>query len=189
MKKSKILAVLGGLLLAAAGAARAATHEIDAAHSSVEFKVRHLVGRVTGTFRAFSGTVEFDEANEAASSVRSEVDVASIDTRVADRDKHLRTADFFDTEKFPKAVLVTKRVDAASKKIIADLTFHGVTREVEFDYVYNGTATDSRGNLRIGGSAKAVINRQDFGIAYDPTGITIGNDVELEFQIEAILKK
>jgi polyisoprenoid-binding protein YceI len=177
------------LLSVSSSSVEAATYEIDPVHSSVEFKVRHLVGRVTGRLGKFSGTIEFDEKNPAAGSVRATVDVASIDTRIPDRDSHLRNADFFDVEHFPEAAFVTKRVDPAAGKLVADLTLHGVTKEVTLDYAYNGATQDTWGNMRIGGTATGKIDRRDFGITYDPTGVTIGHDVDLTLEIEAIQKK
>lgn len=167
----------------------AATYEIDPVHSSVEFKIRHLVGRVTGSFEKFKGEIEFDESRIGLSSISVMIDVASINTRVEDRDKHLRSEDFFDAEKFPQASFVSKRVDEASQHIIGDFTLHGITREIELEFTYNGSVVDKKGNTRIGGSAQGVINRQDFGIAYDPVGVTIGNKVQIRLEIEGILKK
>ena len=169
--------------------ALAATYEIDLVHSSVEFKIRHLVGRVTGSFEKFKGEIEFDESRIGLSSISVLIDVASINTRVEDRDKHLRSEDFFDAEKFPQASFVSKRVDEASQRIIGDFTLHGITREIELEFTYNGSMVDKWGNTRIGGSAQGVINRQDFGIAYDPAGVTIGNKVQIRLEIEGILKK
>ena len=169
--------------------ALAATYEIDLVHSSVEFKIRHLVGRVTGSFEKFKGEIEFDESRMGLSSISVLIDVASINTRVEDRDKHLRSEDFFDAEKFPQASFVSKRVDEASQRIIGDFTLHGITREIELEFTYNGSMVDKWGNTRIGGSAQGVINRQDFGIAYDPAGVTIGNKVQIRLEIEGILKK
>lgn len=163
-------------------------YEIDPQHSSVEFKVRHLVGKVSGSFNEFSGTVDFDEANPDASKIDTVIKADSIDTRIPDRDKHLKTADFFDTTAFPEAKFVSKSVDSKAGKITGELTLHGVTKPVELTYTYGGKVTDKWGNVRIGGSGEGKINRRDFGITYDPTGVTIGDEVELRLEIEAILK-
>ena len=190
MKRLRFLAGVGvvGFVMVFCSNVFAATYEIDAVHSSVEFKIRHLVGRVTGAFKQFAGMIEFDEANPAAGSVKAKIDVDSIDTRNGDRDHHLRTADFFDTANFPKMTFVSKRVDPVAKKIIGDLTLHGVTKEVALDYSFNGTAADKKGLQHLGGSATCVINRNDFGINYDPTAVMLGNEVTVTLEIEAIAK-
>ena len=164
----------------------AAHYTIDPAHSSVSFRIKHFVGRVTGVFRDFSGTIEFDESKMTASKINGEVNVASIDTGNAKRDEHLRSPDFFDTAKFPRAMLVSKSVDPKAKTITADLTLHGVTKEVQLQYEYFGTAPGKDGKTRLGGAATTKIDRRDFGINFDPTGLSLGNEVELIFEIEAM---
>ncbi len=176
------------VLLFGSTTAFSATYDIDPAHSNVEFKIRHLVGRVTGHFNQFSGTVEFDEKNEAASVIRVKIEADSIDTGNVDRDMHLKTADFFDTSSFPKITFVSKKVDAEKKKIVGDLTLHGVTKEVELDYTFGGMAPDKKGFIHLGGSGKTTLNRKDFGINYDPTSAMIGNEVDIQLDIEAIQK-
>ena len=100
----------------------------------------------------------------------------------------MRSADFFDVESFGTATFTTKSVDTENGQIVSDLTLHGVTQEVRWDYTYNGSVVDKWGNSRIGGSGETVVDRRDFGIKYDPTGITIGHDVVLELEVEAIKK-
>jgi polyisoprenoid-binding protein YceI len=164
----------------------AATYEIDAAHSSVSFKVGHLVGNVRGQFDKFSGTVDYDEKNIEASKVNVQIEAASINTGNADRDKHLRGEDFFDIAKYPDITFVSKRADA--QKLVGDLTMHGVTKEIEIPYTMGGLVKDPWGKQRLGGSGALTIDRRDFGIKYDPTGLTIKNDVKIELEIEATLK-
>ena len=167
----------------------AATYEIDPAHSSVTFKIRHLVGKVKGRFNKFQGTIEFDENNQAASSVKARIDLDSIDTQNADRDMHLRTADFFDTSNFQKVTFDSKAVDVEKKKLVGDLTMHGVTREVSLDYSFNGLAPDQKGRKHLGGSGVVELKRQDFGINYDPGALMLGSEVTVEIEIEAIEKE
>lgn len=164
----------------------AATYEIDPAHSSVEFKVRHLVGRVRGTFNAFSGTVNYDPLNPDAASAQAVIDAASIDTNNEKRDAHLQSADFFDVEKFPKITFVSKKADPATGKLTGDLTMHGITREVELAFEPAVIAEGKDGKKHLGGFAAATVNREDFGINYDPTGVTIGKEVTVELNIEAV---
>ncbi len=174
-----------GLLLLS-GHALAATYEIDPAHSSVSFKIRHLVGNVRGGFDKFSGTIEYDPSSEAASSLKVSIDAASINTGNEGRDKHLKSPDFFDTEKFSEIAFVSKKVDPEKKKLTGDLTLHGVTKEVEIDYTVGGIAQDPKGKTHLGGSGQVTLNRSDFGIAYDPSGAMIGRDVKVELEIEAL---
>ena len=169
--------------------AMAATYDIDPAHSSVEFKIRHLVGRVTGGFREFEGTIVYDATNEAASATKVKINVDSIDTHNGNRDMHLKTADFFDSSNFPKITFVSKKVDPSAKKMTGDLTMHGVTKEVELDYAFRGTAPDKKGFTHLGGSGKTLLHRKDFGINYDPTTAMIGDEVEVQIEIEAIQRQ
>ena len=184
----KITVILSAFALITAAPVWAATYEIDPAHSSIEFKIRHLVGRTPGSFNVFSGTVDFDESTETLNGVSADIDAASIDTRNEKRDEHLRSADFFDVTNFSKATFVSKRVDPAAKKVVGDLTLHGVTKEVELDYTYNGKVDDKDGVTRIGGTADGKIDRRDFGINYDTTGAALGFVVDLKLEIEAVEK-
>ena len=186
-KKFWVLWILSIFCLPAPGFA--AAYEIDTVHSSVTFKVRHLVGAVRGGFASFSGTVEYDEENPAASSVRAEINTASIDTNNDSRDKHLASADFFDAAQYPKITFVSKNVDPAAGVIKGDLTMHGVTREISIPYKFGGLVDDKRGGKRIGGSGETQINREEFGIAYDPSGVTIGHEVDVMLDIEAVSRK
>jgi polyisoprenoid-binding protein YceI len=178
------------LIFAGTVSAFAATdnYVLDPAHSSIEFRIRHLVGRVTGFFGEFSGNIQFDEENHSASSIDAQINAASINTRIKDRDDHLKSGDFFDVENFPDGSFISKRIDSDSSTIMGDLTLHGVTKEVVLDYTYHGKAQDPWGKTRIGASVTGKIDRRDFGINYDPTGVTIGHSVEIRLEIEAILE-
>ena len=190
-KKSAVAALLTVLLVVSA---HAGIWEIDKAHSSVGFSVRHLViAKTTGNFTEFTGKVDFDGQNLSTGSVEFTVEAASIDTDNADRDNHLRSADFLDVEKFPTMSFKSKKVvegDGNEFRLIGDLTIHGISREVVFDCVFFGTIVGPMGKTRAGFSAETTINRQDFDVKWSKTldggGLVVGNDVEIELTIEAI---
>jgi polyisoprenoid-binding protein YceI len=168
--------------------------DFDHAHSSVDFTVRHLlVSRVRGTFKKWSGTLELDEQDISRSRVQVEIDVASVDTHEPQRDAHLRSSDFFDVEKHPRMVFVSKRVEEKGKdrlSVTGDLTMHGTTREVVLDVERGGVvAKDPWGKRRSGFTATATINRKDFGVSFnqmlDQGGLALGEDVAISIEIEA----
>jgi polyisoprenoid-binding protein YceI len=171
---------------------------IDSSHSNAQFAVRHfMVSTVRGTFGAMSGLVMFNEADVSKSSVTAEVDVASVDTREAKRDEHLKSADFFDVEQHPKMSFVSKKVekvDDTHYKVTGDMTLKGVTKEVVFDVEGSTTPIkDPWGNNRLGGVATATINRTDFGLIYNSAletgGFTIGEEVTITIDFELTPKK
>jgi polyisoprenoid-binding protein YceI len=171
------------------------TYRIDPAHSAAHFSVRHMmISNVRGDFTKVSGTVLLDDRNPANSAVEALIDAASIDTREAQRDAHLRSADFFDVEKYPQLAFRSKSVEAAGDgelRVKGDLTIHGVTREVTLS-VEGPTpeAKDPWGNLRIGATAATKINRKDFGlvwnVALEAGGVLVGEDVKISIDLEAI---
>jgi polyisoprenoid-binding protein YceI len=180
----------------AAGAATAATYTIDATHSSVGFKVRHMmVSKVTGSFGEFSGTVEYVEGQAGQWSASAAIATASVNTNDAKRDAHLSGADFFDAAKYPEITFVSKgvRQEGDGLVLVGDLTMHGATKPVELELEFNGAMTDPWGNDRIGFSAKGVLDRRDFGISYntvlDKGGVAVSDEVDLMLEIEAIAKK
>lgn len=168
--------------------------QIDTAHSEVGFSVRHMViSTVRGRFNTFSGTLNIDEANPANSSVEAEVDVASIDTRDANRDAHLRSADFFDAEQFPKLTFKSTNVEnvgGGEYKVTGDLTVHGVTKPVVFDVEYSGTIKDPYGLNRTGFTATTKINRKDYGLTWnnllETGGAVVSDDVKINLDFEAV---
>jgi polyisoprenoid-binding protein YceI len=177
--------------------ALAATWEIDPAHTSVQFSVRHMmISNVRGELRKVAGTVQVDDKDPTHSTIEATIDAASVDTREAKRDEHLRSADFLDVEHFPTITFKSKKITKAGTgryKVVGDLTLHGVTREVTLD-VHGPTApmTDPRGTVRAGAEATARIDRRDFGItwskALDGGGIMVGNDLDVTIDVEAIRK-
>ncbi len=153
-------------------APQTATWNLDPVHSAAEFKVKHMmISNVKGQFTAISGVLSLDEADLANSRVEATIDAASITTRDAQRDAHLKSADFFDVETFPtlsfKSITV-KRTGGNELAVPGDLTIHGVTRQVVF-HVEGPTAPgkDPWGNTRVGLSAVAKINRKDFGLTWN----------------------
>jgi len=170
------------------------TWTIDKAHSTVEFAVKHLViTTVKGHFREFEGTIHLDEARPENSSVTASIQVASIDTNVADRDAHLRSDDFFNAEKFPTITFKSKRVellDANHAKVYGDLTIRDVTKEVVLDTEYEGQIDDPWGNRRAAFSATAEISRKEFNVRWNQMietgGAVVGDAVKIFLHIEAV---
>jgi polyisoprenoid-binding protein YceI len=192
----KLLAITLGLLLTASSMP-AATWSFDKAHSEVGFRVKHMViAKVSGQFHDFDGKINFDGENLKAASVEITIDAASIDTDNEDRDKHLRTGDFFLVDSFPTITFKSKRVVPGEDdefKVIGDLTIRGVTKEVTLDAELNGVVNDPWGNTRAGFSATTEIDRQDFGVSWNNTldtgGLVVGDDVEIMLEIEVIKDK
>jgi polyisoprenoid-binding protein YceI len=171
------------------------TYQIDTAHSSAQFKVRHMmIANVKGEFDKVSGTVTFDPSDPSASSVEASIEVATISTRDEQRDAHLKSPDFLDVEKYPAITFKSKSVTAAgadSFKVVGDLTIHGVSKEVKLDVEeLTEEAKDPWGNLRRGATAKARINRKDFGmsfnVALEAGGFLVGEEVDLTIDVELI---
>jgi len=172
-------------------------YQIDPAHSSAQFKVRHMmIANVKGEFDKVSGTVIYDPANPGAAKVEATIDVASVSTRDEQRDTHLKSADFFDVEKFPNITFKSKKVTATGGDnftVVGDLAIHGVTKEVELKVEELTEQTkDPWGNLRRGASAQTRINRKDFGMTFnmalDTGGFMVGDVVDLTIDVELILQ-
>lgn len=173
------------------------TWQIDPRHSAAEFSVRHLmISNVRGQFSKVTGTVNFDEKDVTKSSAEVTIDTATIDTREPDRDKHLRSADFFDVQNFPTMTFRSKRVmqSAPGKlKITGDLTIRGVTHEVTFDVDGPAPAIkDPSGALRSAATATTQINRQDYGVKWnrniDNGGVVVGDNVTITVDLEFFQK-
>jgi polyisoprenoid-binding protein YceI len=169
------------------------TYSIDKAHSEVTFQVRHLLTKVRGRFSEFDGAIDYDEQQPEDSSVTVTVQAASIDTNERDRDAHLRSADFFDVEKFPT---LTFRTGAVTRKgplgfdLAGELTIHGVTRQVTFDVNFLGKAKDPWGNERVAFEGEATINRKDYGLnwnaALETGGFLVGDEVKISLSVQAV---
>jgi polyisoprenoid-binding protein YceI len=175
--------------------ASATVWNIDADHSNVGFKVRHLmVSNVKGSFEKFSGTVDVNEKDISKSKVTVTIDTASINSNVKKRDDHLRSPDFFDVAKFPTMTFTSKKVVTAGQgklKVTGDLTLHGITKEVVLDV--DGPAAESKdpwGNMRSGAVATTKINRKDFGLVWNAAletgGVAVGEEIIITLEIEMI---
>ncbi len=170
------------------------TWTIDAAHSGVHFTVRHMVvSKVRGKFGRFSGTITYDAARPAASSVVATIDVSSIDTGVEQRDGHLKSADFFDAARFPEMTFRSKHAEPAGAdrlRLTGDLTIRGVTREVSLDVELGGRAKDPWGGERVGFSARTSLDRKEFGLTWNQAleagGVLVGDRVDIELEVEAV---
>ena len=167
--------------------------DIDVTHSAVQFNVRHMIiSKVHGRFAKWSGRIELDEQDLTRSSVDVRIDTASIDTQVADRDTHLRSADFLDVAKYPELTFRSKRIENAggAYRVVGDVTLRGVTREVVLEAEFAGTGKDPWGNRRAGFSAKASLDRRDFGLVWNAAletgGVLVGEKVEISIELEAV---
>ena len=167
--------------------------DIDVGHSAIHFWVRHMViSKVHGRFAKWSATIQLDEKDLTHSSVEASIDTASIDTQVADRDAHLRSADFLDVEKYPQMTFRSKRIEKTGDRhrVVGDLDLHGVVREVTLDAEFAGTGKDPWGNERAGFSAKTSLDRREFGLVWNSAletgGVLVGEKVEIAIELEAV---
>jgi polyisoprenoid-binding protein YceI len=168
------------------------TYKIDRAHSEASFRIRHFVTKVSGRFDDFGGTITGDMSKPGASSVEFTIKATSIDTSMPDRDKHLRSADFFDVEKFPEITFKSTSIKASEKKnvydVTGDLTMHGVTKQVTLPVEYVGEMKDPRGNTKAGFTLSTTLNRKDYGVNWNKTldagGVMLGDDVDITITLE-----
>jgi polyisoprenoid-binding protein YceI len=170
------------------------TWTVDPVHSSVEFAVRHLmITTVKGRFTDVQGTVVLDDADPSAASAEITIQAASIDTREPQRDGHLKSADFFDVEKFPTLSFRSKGVRGSKGDgftLIGDLTIHGVTREVALEVTSEGKAKDPWGGERAGYTATTRIKRSDFGLTWNQLletgGFAVSDDVKISLDVQLV---
>lgn len=178
-------------VFALAAPASAADYVLDTAHTSVGFQIRHLAGKVRGSFNTFQGSFSFDPAKPEASTGSFVIDTASIDTNQPKRDAHLRSTDFFEVEKFPKMTYVVKGVkkQGADYVIDGDLTIRDVTKRVPLTVEYLGQLKDPWGNVATSFDATAKIDRKDFGLTWNKAleagGFLVGDEVLIEIHVEA----
>jgi polyisoprenoid-binding protein YceI len=168
------------------------TYAIDRTHSEVLFRVRHLLSRVGGQFRDFAGTIAFNPERPEDSRVDVSIKAASIDTAVADRDAHLKSEDFFATDKYPELTFVSDRVVSTgsdSFTVGGTLTIRGVSRRVELPVTFLGSAKDPWGNEKLGFEAFLRLNRKDFGLTWNAAletgGFLVGDDVDVTLNVQA----
>jgi len=193
--KSAFLVFLACVLLAIGAYAQSNTWTIDPNHSSAQFTVRHMmISNVKGTFSKVSGMVQYDAADPTKSVVDATIDVGSVDTHQEGRDRDLRSANFFDVEKYPTMTFKSKKIESAGPgklKMTGDLTIHGVTKEVKFDVDGpSAVVKDTQGNMHTGAEATVTINRRDFGLMYnrmlETGGAMVGDDVQITLDIEMV---
>lgn len=171
-------------------------YELDKYHSSVSFTIRHMVvSKVRGNFNDFDVTISEDPADISKSSVTASIKTTSIDTGNEKRDNHLRSADFFDVEKFPEIVFKSQAVKKKGEayELWGTLTMHGVTKNIIIPFEILGKVTDSSGTTRAGIEAKLTLDRKDYGLSWNRTldtgGVAVGNEVEIEILLELLSKK
>lgn len=170
----------------------AGTYNVDRSHSDVGFKIKHMmISNVKGNFNTFTGVIQYDEKTKTLQALSGKIDVNSINTDNEKRDTHLKSADFFDAAKFPEITFVLTKVEGDTAS--GDLTIHGVTKNVKLELENNGIATDPWGNQRVGLSLEGKINRKDFGLIWNKSleagGVLVGETVNLDIELEAILAK
>jgi polyisoprenoid-binding protein YceI len=173
-----------------------ALYALDPSHSTVEFTVRHLmISKVRGRFAAFQGSIELAPGSDLPHAVSVTIDAKSLDTREEQRDAHLRSADFFDVEKYPNLTFESTRIEGtpADLRVTGNLTIHGVTKEVTLEAEFEGRASDPWGGQRIGYTARTKINRKDFGLTWNQAletgGVMVSDEVRIELNVQAVLQK
>lgn len=173
-------------------------YEIDPVHSNAQFTIRHLmISKVRGDFKIAKGTAVYDPKNLAGSSIQAELDATTLNTRDESRDTHVKSADFFNVEKFPSILFESSKVESAGEgelKVTGGLTILGVTKEVVLNV--EGPSEETRdpwGNLRVGASASTKIKRSDFGltwnVALETGGVMLGDEIKIDLDIQLIKSK
>jgi polyisoprenoid-binding protein YceI len=185
------IATTGVQATSGAEALRGTAWRVDVDHTTLEFRVRHAgVAKVRGVFRAFEGTLAFDDDGTARA--RGSVEVASLDTRIAARDEHLRSADFFDVEHHPRLTFASTsiEVDGEELRVRGDLTIRGVTKTIELEGELAGTGVDEEGNERVGLELRGSLDRRDYGLTWNTVvtggGVLVGNRVDIQLDVSAI---
>jgi polyisoprenoid-binding protein YceI len=192
MKTPLVLAIT----LAASAAFSQDVYNVDRNHTEVGFRVRHFVSKVAGRFDDFSGTITVVPGKPSASSVEFAIKAASINTANTGRDTHLKSADFFDVERFPEITFKSTKIapmDADTFNVTGIFTMHGTAKEITIPVDFGGTVTDARGTEKAGFSLATKINRKDYGIVWNQTldsgGMVLGDEVEITVNIEANKRK
>lgn len=191
IKRAYILVI--ALVFAVSAIASAATWKVDASHSNIGFKVKHLmISNIYGSFLDFDVTVEFDENNYSNATIDVTINTESVDTDNEKRDGHLKGADFFDVENFPNITFASTKIKKSGDnyEIHGHLTVLGVTKEVVLDTELTPIITDPWGNNRMGGTATTKIDRSEFGLVWNKTletgGLMVGNDVKITIEVELV---
>lgn len=173
------------------------THDIDVTHSEIGFTVRHMMfAKVRGQFKAWTATLSYDGADPTKSVLAVEIDTASIDTREEKRDGHLKSADFFEADRFPKITFKSRRVERSGDnrfKLTGDLTIRDATHAVTLDVDQTGGGKDPWGNQRLGFSARGSISRSEFGLkwnqALEAGGVLVSDKVDIEVEVQVVQGK
>ena len=199
MKNHRSLLSLSLLLfaLAIAGPVAAAEYQIDVAHSTIGFQVRHMaISKTNGVFDDYTGTFSFEPGKPETWSCEATIQTTSINTNNGKRDDHLRSDEFFNVAEFPTLTFKSTGVkmdDDSEGTLKGDLTIHGITKPVELDFEVLGTVMDPWGNERAGFSAELKINRQDYGLSYNSVleagGLVVGDEVKITLEMEGIKNK
>ena len=191
MRRFVVLALLAVPLFAQTPAAAPEVWVIDKPHSSASFRIRHLMSNVTGYFRDVDAVIQMNRAEPARSSVAFTIKSASIDTRDADRDEHLRSPDFFEVTKYPEITFKSVSVTPKSQnlfEVTGDLTMHGVTRRITLPVTFLGFQHDPRGNERAGFAIETTIDRKDYNITWnrilDEGGLLLGDEVKIAIDLQ-----
>lgn len=183
---------IGIASIVAAGALYAGTYNVDASHSNVGFKVKHLmISNVNGNFEKFNGSFEYDEKSGVLKALNGVIETSSINTDDVKRDGHLKSADFFDATKYPTMTFKLDRVE--DDKAYGKLTIKDITKDVAFDIEKTGEVTDPWGNKRVGLEISGKINREDYGLKWNKTleagGVLVGETVKIQVELEGVLAK
>lgn len=173
------------------------TWQLDSSHSTIGFSVKHMmIATVRGQFQRYTADLAIDLDDITRSQVSAEIEVASIDTREAKRDEHLRSGDFFDAASHPTITFVSRRIERAGGddyRLIGDLTIRGTTREVVLEAEFAGVHKDPWGNTRTGFTVTGAVDRKDFGLAWNAAletgGVLVGDKVKLTLDLEAVLQE
>jgi polyisoprenoid-binding protein YceI len=195
MKKTVI--ALSALFLTAGAMAQSSTWKTDNVHSNVKFTVTHLVvSEVDGAFKSYNGTIVSSKPDFTDAQITFTVDVNSVDTDNDNRDKHLKSDDFFNAEKFPQMTFKStsfKKVSGNKYELEGDLTIRDVTKRVKFDVTYGGTIKDPWGNTKAGFKAKGTVNRFDYNLKWNTLteagGAVVGKEVEITLNLEFVQQK
>ena len=196
MRREKLIFFSVMVYISLASVASASTYKIDTDHTTIEFQIRHLFSNVKGIFTQFEGAFDYDPEKPEAWKANAAIQAASIDTNVKERDKHLRSKDFFDVENFPTLTFKStgfKDVTAAHAKMEGLLNIHGVEKPVVLDVEIHGVGKDPWGNVRSGFTATTKINRKDFGLTWNQaieTGkLLVGDEVLITLEVEGLLQE
>lgn len=192
----RLVVLLAAVALSLSAQAAPQAFQVDKSHSEAAFQVRHLISKVRGRFGDFSGTIQIDKANPSASSVEFAIKTTTVTTEDASRDKHLRSVEFFDVEKYPNITFKSTSVKPAGKDlydVAGVLSMKGVDKPVTVRVSFLGFAKDPWGNDRAAFEATVTLNRKDFGMnwnkALDNGGYLVGDDVRVDISLETMLAK